>query len=178
MHSNHPRNRVFQSKCQWLIRWITYHHHCQLHLMCEWTSYTIVSATLWVCLDITLGLLWICMVDATEQDLDSRKYLKERFLRNFQFFQFSPIFKLVDCAKSLEFPFWWLNVNSDKIPFHLIGRTIWFSNKIRISCLKPRSQKLQRWPKTWKLYFFRKPYSATYQMKGNYVRINILLSKY
>ena len=74
--------------------------------------------------------------------------------------------------------FWWQNISPDEIPFHLIGRTIWFSKKIRISCLKPRSQKLQRWPKAWKLYFFWKPYSATYQMKGNYFRINILLSKY
>ena len=41
----------------------------------------------------------------TKQDLDSRKYFKERFLRNFHFFQFSHMFKLVDCAGSLGSPF-------------------------------------------------------------------------
>ena len=70
---------------------------------------------------------WICMVNGiTKQDLDSRKYFKERFLRNFQFFQFLPMFKLLDCAESLGSPFRQQNVNPDKIPFHLIGRTVYF----------------------------------------------------
>ena len=37
--------------------------------------------------------------------------------------------------------------------------------------------KLQRWPKIWKFNFLSKPYSATYQMKGNFIRTNNMLLK-
>ena len=37
--------------------------------------------------------------------------------------------------------------------------------------------KLERWPRIWKIYFLWKPYSATYQMNQNFIRINNILSK-
>ena len=58
-------------------------------------------------------------------------------MRNFQLFQFSPMFKLLDCAESLGSPFRQQNVNSDKISFHLIGRTIWFNTEIKFSYFEP-----------------------------------------
>ena len=37
--------------------------------------------------------------------------------------------------------------------------------------------KLERWPRKWKIYFLWKPYSATYQMNQNFIKINNILSK-
>ena len=53
----------------------------------------------------------------TKQDPGSRKYSKERFLRNFQFCKFSTIFKHVDSAELLGLLFYLLIVNPDEISF-------------------------------------------------------------
>ena len=52
---------------------------------------------------------------------------------------------------------------------------VFIRNKIFI--FKATVTKLQRWPKIWIFHFLWKPYSATYQMNWNFIRINIMLSK-
>ena len=49
--------------------------------------------------------------------------------------------------------------------------------KNKIFIFKATVTKLQRWPKIWIFHFWWKPYSATYQMNGNFIRINIMLLK-
>ena len=52
---------------------------------------------------------------------------------------------------------------------------VFIRKKIFIS--KATVTKLQRWPKIWIFHFWWKPYSVTYQMNGNFIRINIMLLK-
>ena len=53
---------------------------------------------------------------------------------------------------------------------------IWFSQEKKI-IFKATTTKLQRWPRIWKIYFLWKPYSATYQMNQNFIKINNMLLK-
>ena len=135
---------------------------------------TAVWGSVWDKNHITLGFLvvlsrlWVNQIKINKWKVFWKKNKKFAIFSLILHMKFFRLFWLI---------FWWQNISPDEIPFHLICRTIWFSKEIRFSFLKPRFQKLQRWPKAWKLYFLWKPYSATYQMKGNYFRNNILLSK-